>query len=38
MVKSSPSNAGAGLIPGQGATTPYASWPKSQKGKTGTIL
>ena len=31
MVKTSPSNAGdVGLIPGQGAKIPHASWPKNQ--------
>ena len=31
MVKTSPSNTGGeGLIPGQGAKIPHASWPKNQ--------
>ena len=32
VVKTSPSSVGgAGLIPGQGAKIPHASWPKNQK-------
>ena len=32
IVRTSPSNAGVvGLIPGQGANTPHASWPKNPK-------
>ena len=30
VVKTSPSNAGVGSIPGQGAKIPYASGPKNQ--------
>ena len=37
--KTSPSNAGVvGLIPGQGAKIPHASWPKKPKHKTEAIL
>ena len=38
-LKTSPSNTGgAGLIPGQGAKIPHASWPKKPKYKTEAIL
>ena len=34
MIKTLPSNAGdVGLIPGQGAKIPHASWPKKAKHK-----
>ena len=35
VVKTSPCNTGggAGLIPGRGATSPHASWPKNQDKK-----
>ena len=39
VVKTSSSNAGGeGLIPGQGARVPHASWPKKPKHKTEAIL
>ena len=40
VVNTSPSNAGhVGSIPGQGADSPHASWPKkTPKGKTEAIL
>ena len=39
MVETSPSGAGGvGLIPGQGAKIPHASWPKKSKHETEAIL
>ena len=39
VVKTLPSSAGVvGLIPGQGAKMPHASWPKRPKHKTEPIL
>ena len=39
VAKTSPSNAeGIGSIPGQGAKTPHASWPKKPKHNTEVIL